>query len=397
MKITLVNPAYIQMIKLGKNPRWTPAEIILPVMTTKRLEAPNETTIELYPDQKKVYDEIKHYTRGLLEALTAAGKTVISIALHQAWGGRTLVVCHNLVLAKQFAGEFEKFIGLKPTFFCNGKHNQSGEVVITTLTSFRKEYSSFVGFDNLIIDESDLGLTDKMVKAIILFKSTRKWAFTGTIKSVYDDCNKQYAPVLAEFWGNHVVHQSDRKIPLKAVYSFEYKKLYEGKFPHKDWQKFREALDEDIDRKKAQLAYVIGNTDPKAYTLCLWDRVADVEAFYRAFKKRGHLVYMSTGEMKKVDREQHLIDFKKTGGYLLGVSSTLNRGYDNTLLTKAFILHPIKGENPLRQTVGRILRHFEGKESFLYIWSDSMLDFQLKQQKKIIKKFFGLNVISLNE
>lgn len=393
MKITLVNPQYIQMLKLGKKAFWVPKEVIMPVMTTRFLKAPNKTTIELYPEQQKVYDEIKDYTRGLLEAQTGAGKTVISIALHQAWGGRTLVVCHNLVLAKQFAEEFNKFIGLKPTFFCDGKHDQTGEVVITTLSSFRKEYMNFVGFDNLIIDESDLALTDKMVRAIILFKSVRKWAFTGTIKSAYDDCNKQYAPVLAEFWGAHVVHHSGRETPLKAVYSYEYKKVYEKKFPHKNWMAFREALDEDIDRKKAQLAYVIGNTDPSGYTLCLWDRVADVDAFYRAFKKRGYTVYMSTGEMNKADREQHLSDFKKTGGYLLGVSSTLNRGYDNTLLTKAFILHPIKGENPLRQTIGRILRHFEGKESFLYLWTDSMLNFQLDTQKKIIKKFFGLTVI----
>lgn len=393
MKITLTNPAYIQMIKLGKNPRWTPKQVIMPVMTTRRLEAPNKTSITLYPDQQKVFEEIKHYTTGLLEAQTGAGKTVISIALHQAWGGRTLVVCHNLVLAKQFAEEFSKFIGLKPTFFCDGKHDQTGEVVVTTLTSFRKEYMNFIGFDNLIIDESDLALTDKMVKAIILFKSTRKWAFTGTTKSAYDDCNKQYAPVLAEFWGCHVVHRSNKSIPLKGVYSLEYKKVYKDKFPHKDWMKFRESLDEDIDRKKAQLAYVIGNTDPKGYTLCLWDRVADVEAFYQAFKKRGYTVYMSTGEMKKTDREHHLAEFKKTGGYLLGVSSTLNRGYDEVKLNKAFILHPIKGENPLRQTIGRILRHYNDKESFLYIWSDSMLNFQLETQKKIIKKFFNLPVL----
>ncbi len=393
MKITLVNPQYIQMIKLGKNPRWTPREVIMPVMTTRLLQAPNETTVTLYPEQQKVYDEIKNYTCGLLEAQTGAGKTVISIALHQAWGGRTLVVCHNLVLAKQFAEEFNKFIGLKPTFFCDGKHDQTGEVVITTLTSFRKEYMNFVGFDNLIIDESDLALTDKMVKAIILFKSTRKWAFTGTIKSAYDDCNKQYAPVLAEFWGCHVVHISTKSIPLKGVYSFEYKKVYKGKFPHKDWQKFREALDEDIDRKKAQLQYILGNTEAYGYSLCLWDRVADVEAFYRAFQKRGYLVYMSTGEMKKADREQHLAEFKKTGGYLLGVSSTLNRGYDEVKLNKVFILHPIKGENPLRQTIGRILRHYDDKESFLYIWSDSMLSFQLETQKRIIKKFFNLPVL----
>lgn len=393
MKITLTNPDYIKMIKLGKNPRWTPKEVIMPVLTTRRLEAPFETTIELYPEQQLVYDEIKHYTTGLLEAQTGAGKTVISIALHQAWGGRTLVVCHNLVLAKQFAEEFDKFIGLKPTFFCDGKHDQTGEVVITTLSSFRKEYMNFVGFDNLIVDESDLALTDKMVKAIILFKSTRKWAFTGTTKSAYDDCNKQYAPVLAEFWGCHVVHRTNKTIPLKGVYSFEYKKVYEGKFPYKNWQAFREALDEDIERKKAQLQYILDNADANDYCLCLFDRISDVEAFYKAFKKRGYTVYMSTGEMNKTDREQHLADFKKTGGYLLGISSTLNRGYDEVKLNKCFILYPLKGENSVRQTIGRILRNYEDKKSYLYIWADSMLNFQLKEQKRIIKKFFGLEVI----
>jgi len=94
--------------------------------------------------------------------------------------------------------------------------------------------------------------------------------------------------------------------------------------------------------------------------------------------------------MNKSDRDQHLQDFKKTGGYLVGVSATLNRGYDNTLLTKAFIMYPVKGENPIRQIIGRIMRHYKDKESELYIWADSMLEFQSVKQKQIIKKHFSL-------
>jgi len=392
--ITLTNPAYIQMIKLGKSTRWTKPEVSIPVLTTRFLPAPNQTTIDLYPKQLEVFNEIKDYTTGLLEAMTGAGKTVIGIALHQAWGGRTLVICHSINMTNQTNKRFREFTDIEPTLFCNGKHDQSGEVVITTMTTFRQKYKEFVGFDNLIVDEADWGFSDKMLKAITEFECTRKHGFTGTIKTAYDDCNKQYESVLGEFWGAHVVYTSDKEIPLKAVFNFEYKKVYPDVFPHIKWQEFRGALDEDIERKKEQLRYILANTEKDGYSLCLWDRILDVEAFYTIMKKRGYTVYMSTGEMKKKDREEHLAGFEKTGGYLLGVSSTLNRGYDEVKLTKAFILHPIKGENPIRQSIGRVMRHLEGKESTLYLWSDSMLDFQLEQQKKIIKKFFNLDVCS---
>jgi len=390
--LVLRNPAYLQMIKLGKSVRWTNPTIQIPILTSEPLQAPQNTSISLYPDQQVVFDAAKNYTTGLMEAQTGAGKTVMGIALHQAWGGRTLVVCHSLVMAKQFAGEFEKFINITPTMFCGGKHDQSGEVVVTTLATFRKDYAAFVGFDNLIVDEADLGMTDKMMAAISEFVCVRKHAFTGTIRTVYDEFNKEYSPVLGTFWGRHVVHKSNKEIPLKGVFANIYKHVYPGVFPAKDWQKFRAVLDDDVERKKAQLKFILDNTDSNAFTLCLWDRVADVEAFYRAFKNRGYTVYMSTGHMKKAERDEHLAGFKQTGGYLLGVSSTLNRGYDNVQLTKAFIMHPIKGENPLRQSVGRIMRYLTGKESYLYLWSDSMLEFQLKWQEQIIKKYFNLSV-----
>ena len=390
----LKNPNYLKMLKLGKSLRWTPKKIEIPVLgTPDQLPASNPTTIALYPDQQEVFDQLKDLSNSLLEARTGAGKTVISIALHQAWGGRTLIVCHSLVLAKQFADEFIKFTNTKPTFVCDGKHDQTGKVVVTTLTTFRKKYKEFLNFNNLIIDEADLAMTNKTMKAIASFKSTRKHGFTGTTDTVYDESNPNLAPVLGLFWGNHVTHNPAKtEISLKKVISYTYDKTYPKVFPHKNWIEFRTALDDDVDRKRQQLQWLLDNTNPQHHTLALWDRVADVETFYRALKKRNLPVYKSTGSMKKKEREQHLTDFKRTGGYLVGVSSTLNRGYDNTLLTKAFIMHPIKGENPLRQSIGRLMRYFDGKRSTLYLWSDSMLSFQLKKQEKIIEKYFNLPI-----
>jgi superfamily II DNA or RNA helicase len=389
--LTLTNPKYVALLKLGKSTRWTNKNVELPILESKKTnEMHLLSKIDLYEDQLPVVLEAMDYTASLIEAQTGAGKTVMAIALHEAWGGRTLVACHSLVLAKQFAEEFTKFTGIEPTFFCNGKHDQTGEVVITTHATLRKQ--EFNDIDNLAIDEADLMITEKAVKAIIEFKATRKVGFTGTTKCVYDDCNRSQAPVLGKFWGKHIKHTSDKEIPLKYVKVHKYTKTYPDVFPHQDFIEFRKVLDDDLQRKKEQVLYILQNAPEAGYSLALWDRVADVEAFYENFKERGLKVYMSTGQMNKTDREQHLKDFKKTGGYLFGVSSTLNRGYDNKLLTKAFIMHPLKGESPLRQSIGRIMRHLDGKESTLYLWSDSMLAFQLEAQRLIIKKFFNLDI-----
>jgi len=392
MKLTLTNPQFVQMVKLGRPAHWIPKTVKLECLESKPLKAKHKTAIKLYPEQVEVFDQIKDHSAALTEALTGAGKTIIGIALHEAWGGRTLVVCHSLNMVRQTMLRFTEFTDIKPTKFCQGKKDQTGEVVVTTMTTFRKKYEEFTGFDNLIVDEADLAITFKMVKAINEFKATRKHGFTGTTNTVFDECNKEHRPVLGKFWGKHVELISTKAIPLKHIKSTRYVKKYPNKFPHHDWQAFREALDDDIDRKRAQLAYIIDHTIQTGHTLVLVDRVADVGAFYEAFKKKGLNVYMSTGEMKKQDREDHLDGFDKNGGYLFGVNSTLNRGYDQVKLSKAFILFPIKGENQLRQIIGRILRHYGDKESTLYLWNDSMLDFQFEKQKFIIKKFFNLNV-----
>ena len=395
MELELTNPKYIQLLKLGnkKALRWTKPTISIPTLTSRQTGEMHQLEVKLYADQLPVVMKAVDYTSSLIEAQTGAGKTVMAIALHQAWGGKTLVACHSLVLTKQVAGAFNKFTDIKPTFYCNGKHDMTGEVVITTHTTLRQKYKLFIGFDNLVIDEADLTMTDKAIKAVIDFKATRKVGFTGTTKTIYDDCNREHAPVLGKFWGKHIKHISDEKTPLKGVKVFKYNKEYPDVFPRQDYVKFRKVLDKDIDRKKAQLKYITDNATNEEYSLSLFDRVDDVDNFYLAFKKRGYTVYKSTGEMKKADREQHLAGFTRTGGYMIGVSATLNRGYDEVKLSKAFIMFPVKGENTLRQIIGRIIRTYKDKESYLYLWSDSSLSFQLKEQKRIIKQFFNIDVV----
>jgi len=121
----LNNPAYQTMLKLGKSVRFTKPTLELPMLESRQLVS-GDSHVNLYDDQFDIYIQAKNHTTCLTEAQTGFGKTVLAIALHESWGGRTLVACHSLVLAKQFAAEFKKFIGVEPTFYCDGKHDQTG-------------------------------------------------------------------------------------------------------------------------------------------------------------------------------------------------------------------------------------------------------------------------------
>ncbi len=394
----LNNPKFENLQRMGKDTRWTPATVEIPTLTSKHLPAPHDTTIALYENQQPVFDEVKDYTSALVDFKTSGGKTVIAISLHQAWGGRSLIVCHSLQLSRQVLEEFEKFTDIKPTLVCGGKKDMTGDVVITTHTTFRQKYNQFPDFRNLIIDEADLMFTPKAINAIVQFNATRTLALTGTVNTPYDFVNDIEGGVLGKFYGKRVQGQFDEsKNPLKGVYFTKYNKTYRHDKTNihigaHDWINFRATLDADVERKLAQLKYVIDNADT---ALVLFDKVADTVAFQRAFIKRGYRAYLSNGEMSKDDRETQLQEFHKNGGYLCAVASTVGRGYSHIPLDRIFILFPVKSENSVRQIFGRLMRWMEGKESYVYLWADSSLDFQFQKQKAIIKKYFDVPIKEL--
>jgi len=395
----LSNPKYEQLLKLNKDIRWCPATVTIPELTSECLISAGETTIDLYDNQKVIYNFVKDKTSCLIEGKMSFGKTVISIALHQAWQGKTLVAVHTLNMAQQFAEEFEKFAGITPTFYCNGKHELS-EVTITTFTTLRKMYKEWTDFDNIIIDEADLFFSEKSIKAVYGLNATRKVGLTGTIGTTYDTCNNVPEGVLPAFYGAYIKAEFDEsKNPLKAIYHQVYTKVYkeEGEIvePY-EWHKYRTLLDADLPRKLQQLQYITDNHNDEP-TLVLFDRVADVEAFYNAGLRRGLTCYKNHGQLKTKEREDMLTEFKKTGGILFGQTATLNRGYNNIELIRVFILYPLRKENTIQQIIGRVMRYMEGKESFVYLWVDSGLRFQFNKQKPIIKKHFGLDVVDVNQ
>lgn len=364
-----------------------------------------ETSITLRPLQKPAFEALKHEKGALLYAKTGSGKTVMTAALYDVWGGNMLIVVHSLDNVKYFHDTFKNFIDVKTGMVCSGS-NTIKKVTVTTFNTFRSKHEMFanfvhedgtIGFDHLMIDEADAFFTQKARDAINKFPAIRKFAFTGTKKTEYDEYRKKDSlETLPLFYGRLIEAEEDKsKDPLEGVfyetYENEYFEIVEGKklyiVPF-EWHDFRKHLDEDLERKKAQWNYIMKNTNQGEHTLVLFDRIVDVEAFYQKAQKLGIKSFMNHGSLKKAEREKTLEDFYKEGGYCFAQYKTMGRGYDNDKLSKCFVLFPTKGENNIRQIVGRVVRWLEGKQSFVYLWYDSALHKQHRAQVKVFKEFF---------
>lgn len=421
---TVPNPEKINLIKLGKFHRYkseyislghgqflppgsayfhykaTGSPIGLPPLPKNSKE---DTSIELRDNQIPVVEACKNIRCGLIEFKTGGGKAVILSALHEIWGSKSLVVVHSVDMVEQFKETFKKFLDIDSGVYYSGE-KKIKDITITTFQSAVKNQSLFeeYGFDNLFIDEADEFFTPERRKFVCTFPCIRKFGFTGTIKTKYDEHLKYNKNIscLVRFYGKHIVGVSDNtKNPLVGIFYKKYEKVYtENVFgtdviinPN-DWIPFKKALAGDIDRKRAQIRYILDNYNSGDRVLVLLNSVDDIENYHRVIS--GLLlednVFKVYGSTKKKERDECKQKFKDEGGIMVANYRVAGRGWDVESCNKVFILFPIKGENAVRQMIGRIIRQMEGKKSFVYDWIDSSLLFQWKKRKKTYLEFFNL-------
>jgi len=372
----------------------------------KKMSLQCDDKIILHDYQVPVFEKIKDVRCALIDANTGYGKSVLASKLIAYTKCKTLIVCHNSILAAQFAKEVEKFLGINCGKFF-GKEKNLQPVTSTTYASAKLHFDKFqeYGFDMLIIDEVDLFATSACLSFLYKFNSVRKFGFTGTPKrQEYDELiPKNQMRFMNRIWGYHVIGRSEKQLDvLDKIVVKEYEKTYVDEFripfTSKEWIKFREQLDEDENRKEQQMKWILDNSNEMDYCLVLLDRVADVDLYFQDIGFYRPKTFKLHGKMKKKEREEMEEKFKKYGGIMIANSSIASRGWDVPEVNKAFLCSPMKGENPVRQAIGRAIRFIKNKKSTLYDWRDSSLAKQGKIRNKIYKEYFkNAQIINKNE
>jgi len=415
------NPYYYDLIRLGKNAQfasktkqlsfggnlppgaayWSAVDKNpLPkgdIMTRGKLIYPDSTLV-MRPYQVEPIEYACTKRCALIKAPTGSGKTAMASEIIRNSGQKTLVLCHSTELMHQFAKEIKEFLGVTPKcYFGNPKYKEFGNITVTTYMSAVQNFNEFAaqGFGLLIVDEADCFATDNYLSFLCNFPYKRAFGFTATTnKEKFDQNMKREVGFMARIWGLEVeVKTNIQADVLEKIVMHRYEKVYKDEYGlpilSKDWIEFRKVLDEDQERKRAQIELISGAVDSGDSAIVLLDRVDDVDQYYQELSFHSQLpVYKLHGKMRPAERKDMVAAFKKDGGILVSNVKIAGRGFSVVAANKAFIMCPMKGETAVVQAVGRILRWMPDKKSTLYDWSDSSLAGQLRKRKKTYKTFY---------
>ena len=113
--------------------------------------------ITLFEDQRKLVEIILKEQRGVLQAPTGTGKTILCYAIINAFETRkSLIICPSKSIMRQTAIEFSEKFNMKTSMVGDGNKDLSGDVVVAIVNSLIKfpeeEYHNI--FDIVICDEA---------------------------------------------------------------------------------------------------------------------------------------------------------------------------------------------------------------------------------------------------
>lgn len=165
--------------------------------------------LQLRPHQQRSVEAMEKYDKGIICAVTGAGKTLVGIAdtirEFESESPRTVVVVSpRILLAEQLSHEYLEFITNAKVFHCHsGKtrwesstrsseisdwvetHKDSHKLIFTTYHSFSRLQKAEIEVDTVHMDEAHNSLQKNFFPAVEYFSKTAKrfYSYTATPKN----------------------------------------------------------------------------------------------------------------------------------------------------------------------------------------------------------------------
>lgn len=348
----------------------------------KRLRAHN---LVLRDYQIGVSEEILKKEHGIIRLDTAFGKTIIAGKLVEMTNLKTLIIVHRGSLLIQFVEHFRNFYKIDPGII-NRNIFKIKDVTIATIQTLKKRDLSGLSkeFGMIIYDECHTAPTPKNIKVILSFAPLRLYGMTGTA-----DRSDGQGEAIKFLFGNIIV---DRTLPAHkpTVKIVEFNDEFFGS----DYAEIISDQCDNIKRNKL-IASHASSEIPGRKVLILTKRVKHYEAIYNLLpsKIRAYKINSKTGATERKIQNNLLARLREGStdfDVILGTFSLLSTGVNIPALDTLIIAGDLKSEVLSTQSIGRILRLFEGKKNPKIIDIDDaasgILHNQARQRRKLYKK-----------
>lgn len=391
--LTIKNPEYNKMVAMKKSVRNVPKEyvyytekdgnIFIPRGMRSRLKdflgKVNETFTEdtsligntfLKPGMLKrlaplrehqevaVVESLKH-EEGILCLSTGSGKTITALELASRLELTTTILVPNTILLEQFAKECEYFYGFSPGRIGAGR-KEIRDVTVATFQSLiadeelLMELAAKTGM--LIVDECHGVPAPGRMKVVQRFRPQRLYGMTGTAERSKDDGR---SAAISFLLGSTVYSYTDTllKPAVRVIRTGINLPVREEYHQNVDSQI------ENLERNKAIAGHVMGEVVSGRKCLILTKRVEHIHALRELLPPDDPEIFIIEADDKEKGAilsglKEGLIEYSA----VIGTMSLLGTGLDIPSFDTLFIVGDLKSEVLTTQSVGRILRIFEGKQ-----------------------------------
>lgn len=332
----------------------------------------------LYDYQKEAVIRMMEARYGILKATTGSGKTQIGIALIKAIRRRALWLCHTHDLLNQSRERAERYIPKELIgTITEGKVDIGVGVTFATVQTMAnlelQQYRDY--WDVVIVDEahrisSSATSFTRYEKVLNHLSARHKYGLTATparsdglIKATFALIGNVAYEVPEDAVADRVMGVKIR--PMKTDTEITEECLNsDGTI---NYVKLIEHLTTDPERNKLIAKTIMENKGHSC--LILSDRLAQLESIrallpYEMQEESAFINGKMQSKKAKADRE-HAIEDMRTGKkrFLFASYSLAKEGLDVPRLDRLFLASPAKFSSVITQSVGRIRRTFEGKET----------------------------------
>lgn len=406
-ELRIANPEYAKKLRmhlwLGNTPKTLSLyekhgeALVLPFGTLRRFPefAPSDTEylpgftraspvdykgkdVPLYPYQKEAVESVCKGKYGILQSPAGSGKTQMGIALVKKFGRRALWLTHTLDLLNQSKSRAEMYLdnSLIGTI-TEGKVNIGEGITFATIQTMCKlDMSRYKDlWDIVIVDECHrcTGTPTAMTqfyKVLNALSARHKIGLSATVHRSDGMIAATYA-LLGEIIYTVPEEAVGDKIMKVGIYPVGTGVGMSRECMNTDgtlnYQKLISYLCESQDRLHFVASWIVSESNHSC--LILSDRLEHLENLMNCLptEMRKDAVMVSgkmTSKKGKAEREQAIEDMR-TGRkkYLFATYSLCKEGLDIPRLDRLFMTTPVKDYAVVVQSIGRIARTFDGKDS----------------------------------
>ena len=333
--------------------------------------------------QEKAVNELSKYSNGVLEAITASGKTLIICALIAKVKQPSLILVHTKELKDQFIDKLKKFTNINTVGTIGDTKYDIQDITVALLQSMHrlseeqyKELNNRFGF--IYLDEAHIAPAETFYSALNKLTALYKYGGSGTPYRT-DGLTKVIFFVLGPII--HKVPISDVKDYLSEI---DYEQIETGYFfpmiASDEYTVMMNELTKDDKRNKFIADYAKDYLDKSCVFLST--RVQQLEELQELLET-GTII---TSKTPKKKREKIIKDFlTKKINIIFSTYQLFSTGLDIDHLEYLFFCAPMRSEIIIRQSVGRLMRKYIGKQAKIIDFVDTQL-WVLKHQARARKK-----------